>query len=459
MTAIAMWCGYYKYHSHIRRQALARIGQLGGTYWEHGQIPNQATAKPGSKWATLSQRYDDLVCELFGNALRTRIVALDLSGVDISDQDLAQLKPLYELEWLTLKGSSINDRSARHVQRFARLKWLDVSGSAITLDGVRQLSDLRSLQWLNVARTQLGNADIATIQKMFPHAKIGFNSNPEHASPLPVASGPLWPKASNVGSLWSALQANPYSDDSLKTYLDVIGRSSAVDFGEWYVSAVYHAERAEKEPLLVVEVYDGTRRAFNLGCLLVFDPNGVLLREIPKERVHWSLGGPTRLVNWMDQQSAQIRADQQAASRREILDLVDLNGDGFDEISTQRWDGDLGTFDVGGESTSIYTVKSNDIPCVFCIAFPRQPPLGNTIVDLSSRFPTLTYRQAASGELFLVTPCYAVSGTRGTLLDLPQRTLAKFWWSDERGTFEGPTVGPRDTWLVIRRQLEFISSR
>jgi hypothetical protein len=205
------------------------------------------------------------------------------------------------------------------------------------------------------------------------------------------------------------------------------------------------------DPLLVIQVYDGTRMSFDLGCLLIFDADGKLLREIPKERVHWTLSGPTNQSNWLNHQSARIDADLQAAAKKQLLDLKDLTGDGFDEIPTQRWDNAIGSADVRGQSTSIYTAASTEIPCLLCIAFPTRAP-SEVLVDLGGMDRQLTYCDLKSHSLFLRTPCYGATPTGAALLGaLPQRTLATFYWSEEAGSYLGPTEGPQNTWRVYRR--------
>ena len=450
MALVCVWCGYYANQAHSRRQALLHIVELGGTTWKQGQITIATTTKPTSAGMWLSRRYEDTVCRLFGDALRKETLAVDLSEAVVSESDIARLTPLDEIRWITLTGPTIDDTAARHFRSFKQLRWLDISGTGISINGVRTLDTLRSLEWLNVSQTRVVDSDIKAIKLMFPKAKFGFSSSPGIAVPPHnvVNSGEV---SSSQRSLWIAVKEDPYSKDALKKYISAVGNSTALDFPHWYISSVYRAKRGSMDPLLVIQVYDGTRMAFNLGCLLVFDADGRLLREIPKERVHWSLGGPTTQSNWMNPQTARIRADQQAAASKRLIDLKDLTGDGFDEIPTQRWANAIGTSDLRGESTSIYTSASTEIPCLLCVAFPNR---GNSelLVDLGSMDRQLSYRNLKSHKLFLQTPCYATTATGSTLLNtLPQRTLATFYWSDEAGSYLGPTEGPQNAWRMYRR--------
>ncbi len=450
ITLICFWFGYYASQVSDRRQALEYVKQLGCATWQQGQMPNTATVTTKSAWTNLSERYDELVFRVFGDVLRRNMVAIDLSTSTDPAVDLSRLRPLGEVEWLTLAGTGFDDTSAAHLRHFERLRWLDVSNSAISMTGIRKLDNLDSLEWLNVAGTAVVESDLETIRSMFPGVEIGYASDPASSGAHSTALGQQ-DLGANSDQLWSAVLADPYSDEALTNYLSAIGRSSAVDFSQWYISAVYRAKRKAMAPVLVVEVYNGRRGSFNLGCLLVFGPNGNLLREIADERVHWSLSGPSTQVNWRDAQVARVRSDQRAAALGQVLELSDLTGDGFDEIPTQRWNHSVGSINVGGEWTTIYTTSSKDIPSLLCIGFPNRD-FRKHLVDLSGIHLSLAYRISDSGELVLETPCYSATPTGTAILDeLPQRTLATFRWSEEAGTYLGPTRGPQDTWTVIQR--------
>jgi hypothetical protein len=451
LTLFGLWCGYYASQALHRRQALTHIAKLGGATWKEGQITTWQTTNDASLWSKLAQRYEDLVCLAFGDELRRNVVAVDLAAVSITEDDLAMLRPLREIEWLSITGQEIDDDAAKQLRAFRQLRWLDIGHSQISLDGVKQLEHLGSLEWLNVAGTRISQSELAKVQTMFPETDTGSTSNPAAVS-SPAVQSALDGASSISGQLWTAFVVAPYSEDALKGYLAGIEHASAVDFPQWYISGVFQARREGQRPLLVVEIYNGTTGSFNLGCLLVFDPDGKLLREIAEERVHWSLRGPTKQFNWMDDQSARIEAEHLTFSQGKVVDLIDLTGDGFDEIPTQRWSHTINEVDVGGESTSIYTTKSSKIPCLFCIATPYRSHK-EMLIDLGGIAPSVTYRDLKSRTLFLETPCYATTPTGTSLLqELPRRTLATFRWSEAEGTFVGPAQGPDGTWTIVERE-------
>jgi hypothetical protein len=253
-----------------------------------------------------------------------------------------------------------------------------------------------------------------------------------------------------AGSSWRKFHEQPYAKESkerLVAHLHAIGDSSPIDFPQWYVSGVYEAERQGQDPLLVVQIYNGLSGSFNLGALLVFESNGALVRTMPGERIHFSLEIPSRQTDWFPSQSSLLSLRQQAVARGESLDLPDLNGDGFDEIPTERWGESWGA--LRGEGTALYTTSKANVPCILRIGVPNSTSRG-TLIDLTGMHVTLVYRAVEDHTLFLETPCYAATPAGTTLLaDRPRRTLATFIWSAEAGTFLGPAVGPDDTWRVL----------
>ena len=131
----------------------------------------------------------------------------------------------------------------------------------------------------------------------------------------------------DVQASWTDWLDEPYSQSSFTNHLTAIDEHPTKGFDKWYISGVYRAKRSRQAPLWVVQIYNGTPQSFNLGCLVIFDSKGRLLRTIPHERVHWSLVAP----------KAEFELDYKKTSNKIVSDLPDLNGDGFDEIPTQRW--------------------------------------------------------------------------------------------------------------------------
>jgi hypothetical protein len=107
---------------------------------------------------------------------------------------------------------------------------------------------------------------------------------------------------------------------------------------------------------------------------------------------------------------------------------------------------------LSGESTSIYSTASTDVPCLFCLAVPNASPVSR-LVDLGGMAPNLVFRDLTTRKLMLQTPCYATTPTGTALIQsLPQRTLATFRWPPRDGTYIGPTTGLQDSWRVYDRE-------
>jgi len=67
------------------------------------------------------------------------ILAVDLAGTAVSDDDLEHLALLTEVRLLSLANTSISDAGLKHLEQLSELNQLDLSGSRVTEDGVKGL--------------------------------------------------------------------------------------------------------------------------------------------------------------------------------------------------------------------------------------------------------------------------------------------------------------------------------
>jgi len=458
-AVVAVWCGYYASQVRWRGQALALIATRGGLVW---QRPS-AGPTDDSFFTRLSHGYNETVYRLFGNTLRSNVASVEVTDAFLSSDDLMMLASLWEIEWLSVSGSTVDDATLKHLAAFNQLRWLDVSRTDVSFDGVSRLGQLSQLEWLDVSNTQVERKELENLQSQYSDARIGFDVEPAFDSVEFSSADSDFDKntadannsdfdALQALSLWLSYQQDPYVKDQLADYLESIGQSHTVAFPNWYISSVYEAERLDQDSLLIVQIYNGVPSRFNLGTLLVFNSGGQLLRTMPGERIESFLLFSFRRANWVDSTLDASKLRQQALARGEAMDLPDFNGDGFDEIPTQRngarFNGDAVQM-LQGEATAIYTTSSDRVPRVFRLGVPNNTPR-STLIDLTSPHAMLVFHSLDENTLVLDTPCVAATPTGTTVLrDVPRRRLAAFVWSDEAGTFVGPSIGPQDTWVVM----------
>ncbi len=235
---------------------------------------------------------------------------------------------------------------------------------------------------------------------------------------------------------WSDFLDQPYSKDAFTSHMEVLGRNPTNAFDDWYISGVYRARQGKGPPKWVVQIYDGDDSAFRFGCLVVLGPKGQHLSTIASERVHWSLISV----------AANFRLASKLAAEKIVVDLPDLNGDGYAELPTQRWQ-PLVPGAEASESTSIYETKDGQTSCLFCIEFYRRWPVD----DLPYGHLYLHYDEQDKQTLKLSTRIYVATGNGFTRTDFPAKQFATFRWNAEKSTWDGPKEGPKQIWQVLQR--------
>jgi hypothetical protein len=67
------------------------------------------------------------------------VVGVGLTGDEITDDDLAQLASLTELETLSLFNTGVSDVGLVHVKKLSHLKYLNLSYTAVTDEGMAEI--------------------------------------------------------------------------------------------------------------------------------------------------------------------------------------------------------------------------------------------------------------------------------------------------------------------------------
>ena len=99
-------------------------------------------------------------------------VELNLAGTKIKDADLANLKPLTNLNRLHLENTSVTDASLVHLTGLINLSYLNLYGTAITDAGLKQLEGLTNLKHLYLWQTKTTAEGVANLKKALPAVEI-----------------------------------------------------------------------------------------------------------------------------------------------------------------------------------------------------------------------------------------------------------------------------------------------
>jgi len=255
---------------------------------------------------------------------------------------------------------------------------------------------------------------------------------------------------------WTDYKNNPYSVNALEKYFKTCEENPTVEFSSWYISDVFNAKRKDNNSLLVTQIYDGTPDVgFKPGCLVIFDVNGKILNIIMRERVDVILLLPDFDFNRDHSLITEKRDNQQ------LIDLPDLNGDGYAEIPTQNWD-DPRPRSFKFRTNSIYSTESNNILKVFTIEYHDN---FDYVSGEQSKWPLndidfgrLSLKHLSKIPFSLVVSCrpyIQLSNESGQPISnwqrddsVPPVILDKYTWNPQQMSFIGPKMGPKNLWVI-----------
>jgi RNA polymerase sigma factor (sigma-70 family) len=164
-----------------QERAIAEIRRLGGQVYIEGS-PEDRAVRVVLQYAKL--RDGDLAClkgvrqlrylSLYGSQVTdaglahlqrlTTLQDLDLAVTKVTDGGLAKLKGLKQLQSLNLLATNISDAGLAHLRAFPRLQTLGLRGTKVTDAGLATLQPLFRLQTLDLAETRVTDAGLARLR-------------------------------------------------------------------------------------------------------------------------------------------------------------------------------------------------------------------------------------------------------------------------------------------------------
>ncbi|MHC4406471.1 MAG: leucine-rich repeat domain-containing protein [Planctomycetota bacterium] len=183
MTVFALWLGFEVSRARRQQKAVETILKLGGrvTYdWEvagdsYGRSGRaKPIERPGPAWlrSWLGDHYFDTV------------VQVGLHGRPVTDDDMAALGGLTELEYLTVSSADITDRGLAHLRGLTKLRHLWLNSTRITDAGLRHLSEMQNLQSLYVASTGVLGPGLRHLAGLANLQSLDVSANPIEAEHL-----------------------------------------------------------------------------------------------------------------------------------------------------------------------------------------------------------------------------------------------------------------------------------
>jgi hypothetical protein len=171
LLGVALGTAGFTYWPTPRRQALARIQALHGTYLE------QIDPDGGERWVNVVVLMLRPVTEQDLAALRDLrpLHRLILDGSPVTDAGLASLGDLPELELLTLSGTKVTDAGLTHLGELKRLKRLVLAGTGVTDKGLVHFRQLTGLRDLNLVETRVTERGAQELQQVLPNLQISLH--------------------------------------------------------------------------------------------------------------------------------------------------------------------------------------------------------------------------------------------------------------------------------------------
>jgi len=105
-------------------------------------------------------------------ALKKQLVWLKMGFTRVSNENMAAIGQLTNLTRLNLEHTPVSDEGLKPLQSIQNLQYLNLVDTKVTAQGVMQLSGLKLLQSLFLYRTNISQADWATLKEAFPKTQI-----------------------------------------------------------------------------------------------------------------------------------------------------------------------------------------------------------------------------------------------------------------------------------------------
>jgi hypothetical protein len=161
VIVIGVWLGIIVHQAHVQRDAAAAIKRAGGSVfyeWEKSSANPIPKAKPPRAPRVL---VDFIGVDYFGH-----ITEATIDGK--TDEMIAQVKRLTQLEGLSFTGSCISDDGLAYLKGLNKLKVLNLGFGRVTYAGLAHLKGLKNLVMLAYNGHDVTAAERAELRRAFP---------------------------------------------------------------------------------------------------------------------------------------------------------------------------------------------------------------------------------------------------------------------------------------------------
>jgi hypothetical protein len=156
-----------------RRQALARVKELNGTYREEPDPDGRKLAIVGF----IEQPATDDDLPMLRDIRPLHRVLLD--GSKVTDAGLVHLEGIEGLELVSLCNTAVTDAGMVHLRRIPALRWVTVRKTRVSDAGLAQLHGMPHLEFVNVAESRVTTSGVEALYRATPSLKDVFHVIPE----------------------------------------------------------------------------------------------------------------------------------------------------------------------------------------------------------------------------------------------------------------------------------------
>ena len=138
--------------------------------WSHESPTRRLTRRNHEE--SLPKKVQTQLVAWLGNSMASDIAEIRIQSGTPSDEQLAFLPRLSQLNSLELRSHRATDATLEEISQLPNLRFLSVAGNRFSVLGLLQLRALRSLEELRFDSTQFSAIEVATLKAELPAVRV-----------------------------------------------------------------------------------------------------------------------------------------------------------------------------------------------------------------------------------------------------------------------------------------------
>ena len=167
MVVFCVGLGLWVNHARRQKHAIDAIMKLHGFVEYAHQFPDRKWS--GKRLNTAEPPGPAWLRERLGDEYFVRVVGLQFWEEPVSDEDLAHVGVLTDLQYLSFiggpQGPRITGTGLAHLRHLTRLRFLDLLGHPVTDDGLRHLRSLTQLETIDLRNTEITDTGLEQLKR------------------------------------------------------------------------------------------------------------------------------------------------------------------------------------------------------------------------------------------------------------------------------------------------------